>query len=90
MSKLIFRMKYADKKWPEYLTEVFGKEIADKCTIESDATALNYNARIKIDDFKNDKEFIAKLKTTRISSLHLPLIIIKQKKLSSNFIKNRK
>jgi len=55
-------MKYADKKWPEYLTEVFGKEIADKCTIESDATALNYNARIKIDDFKNDKEFIAKLK----------------------------
>jgi len=62
MSKLIFRMKYADKKWPEYLTEVFGEEIASKCTIESDATALDYNARIKIDDFKNDQNVIDKLK----------------------------
>jgi len=62
MSKLIFKIKYADKKWSEYLTELFGEETAKRCTVESDATAMKYEAKVKIDDFKNEQNIIDKLK----------------------------
>jgi hypothetical protein len=61
--KLIFTMKYAGKKWPEYIEEVFGKEIAEQAKIESDSTAKNNEARIHIMDFKNDSAVIEKLKS---------------------------
>ncbi|NPA36262.1 MAG: hypothetical protein GXO47_05380 [Chlorobi bacterium] len=60
--KLIFTMKYADKKWPEYIEEVFGKEIAEQARIESDSTAKNKEARIHLMNFKNDTTVIEKLK----------------------------
>jgi predicted DNA-binding protein (MmcQ/YjbR family) len=62
MSKLIFTMKYADKKWPEYLEETFGKETAEKCVVESTQTASIHEARIHIMDFKNDSAIINLLK----------------------------
>ena len=52
--KLIFKMKYADKKWPEYIEEVFGKDIAEKAKIESSATAKTHEARIHVMDFKKN------------------------------------
>ena len=60
--KLIFKMKYADKKWPEYIEEVFGKDVAEKCDIESTARAKTHEARIHIMDFKGDKNVISTLK----------------------------
>ncbi len=61
--KLIFTMKYADKKWPEYIEEVFGKDVAEQAKIESDSTAKSHEARIHLMDFKNDNTIIDKLKS---------------------------
>ena len=63
MSKLIFTMKYADKKWPEYLEATFGKETAEQCVVESTQTASVHEARIHIMDFKNDAKVIDILKS---------------------------
>jgi hypothetical protein len=60
--KLIFKMKYADKKWPEYIEEVFGKELAQNAKIESSATAKTHEARIHIMNFKKNFEVIDTLK----------------------------
>jgi len=62
MSKLIFTMKYADKKWPEYLEETFGKEAAEQCVVESTQTASVHEARIHIMNFKNDSKLINTIK----------------------------
>jgi len=56
-------MKYADKKWPEYIEETFGKEVAEQAKIESDATAKSHEARIHLMDFKNDTAVIEKMKS---------------------------
>ena len=61
--KLIFRMKYGEAKWPAYLEENFGKEIAEQCVVESTQTATEHDARIHIMDFKNNKAFTDKLKS---------------------------
>jgi len=61
--KLIFRMKYSELKWPVYLEETFGKEIAEQCVIESTQTASDHDARIHIMDFKKDENLINTLKT---------------------------
>jgi len=63
MSKLIFTMKYADKKWPEYLEETFGKEIAEQCVVQSSQTASVHEARIHIMNFKNDSKILNTLKS---------------------------
>ena len=60
--KLIFTMKYAGKKWPEYLEEVFGKEVAEQAKVQSDATAKSHEARIHLMDFNDDKAVVEKLK----------------------------
>ena len=60
--KLIFKMKYADKKWPEYLEEVFGKDFSDQCVVESSARAKTHDARIHVMNFKGDKEVISTIK----------------------------
>ncbi len=62
MSKLIFTMKYADKKWPVYLEETFGKEIAENCVVESSQTASVHEARIHIMEYKNNAKLIQTLK----------------------------
>ncbi len=69
MKLLTFKIKYADKKWPVYLEETFGKETAEKFSIESNATAKTNEATINLVDFdgnskvinivKNDKNVIS-------------------------------
>ena len=60
--KLIFKMKYADVKWADYIEEVFGKELAENCNIESMARAKTHDARIHVMNFKGDKSVISTLK----------------------------
>ena len=60
--KLIFTMKYAGKKWPEYLEEEFGKEVAEMARVQSDATAKSHEARIHLMNFNDDKAVVEKLK----------------------------
>ncbi len=72
MSKLIFTMKYADKKWPVYLEETFGKATAEKCVVESSQTASVHEARIHIMEYKNDANLIETLKNNEnVSSVIL-------------------
>jgi len=63
MAKLIFRMKYNEAKWPVYLEDTFGKEIADQCVVESTQTASDHDARIHIMDFKANSKVIDTLKS---------------------------
>jgi hypothetical protein len=58
MNKLIFKMSYSGKRWADYLTEILGKEIAEKCKTESNATAKNHNARIILYNFDGNKSII--------------------------------
>jgi len=62
MSKLIFKMNYSGKRWADYLPEILGKDIAEKCITESEATAKTNEARIIIYDFDRNKETIKKIK----------------------------
>ena len=62
MKVLSFKMKYADKRWPEYLEEVFGKETAEKFKIESRATASSHEAKIELLDFSGSSKIIKTLK----------------------------
>lgn len=61
--KLIFKMKYNEAKWPVYLEETFGKEIADQCIVESTQTASIHEAQIKILNYKNNTDLTSKLKS---------------------------
>ena len=62
MKILSFKMKYAEKKWPEYLEEVFGKETAEKMQIESRATASSHEAKIDLLNFKGSSTIIKTIK----------------------------
>ena len=62
MKILSFKMSYADKKWPEYLEEVFGKETADKFKVEARATASSHEAKIDLLDFNGSSKIIKTLK----------------------------
>ncbi|MBN2669057.1 MAG: hypothetical protein JXR60_07495 [Bacteroidales bacterium] len=61
MSKLIFTIPYADKKWPEYIEENFGKAVADSCIIESMANASVHEAKIQKLNFDNNSSTIDKV-----------------------------
>ncbi len=72
MSKLIFTVKYADKKWPQFLEETFGKAFAEQCLVESTQTASIHEARVQVLNFKHDKQIINTLKSNDyVSSAHL-------------------
>ena len=62
MKVLSFKMKYADKRWPEYLEEVFGKETSEKFKIEARATASSHEAKIELLNFKGSSKIIKTLK----------------------------
>ncbi len=62
MKILTFTMNYADKRWPAYLEETFGKEIAEKCEVESHQNAKKHYAKITILNFKNDAKLLDKIK----------------------------
>jgi len=67
MSKLIFKMNYSGKRWADYLPEILGKDIAEKCITESEATAKTDEARIIIYDFDGNKETIKKIKKNELT-----------------------
>ena len=54
-------MNYSGKRWAEYLPEILGKETAEKCKTESNATAKSHVARIIIYDFDENKSVIDKI-----------------------------
>ena len=62
MKLLTFKLKYADKKWPIYLTETFGEELASKFKVEAVGTAKSNEATINLFDFNGDKKIINTLK----------------------------
>lgn len=61
MNKLIFKMNYSGKRWADFLPEFLGKDIAEKCITEANATANNHAARIILYDFDNNKSIINKI-----------------------------
>ena len=61
MKILTFTMNYADERWPAYLTNTFGKDVADKCLVESHQMATSHNAKISILNFDGNTELIAKI-----------------------------
>lgn len=81
MSKLIFTLKYAEVKFPNYLEEKFGKAFADTALIESTQTASVHEAKVQVLDFKNDKNVLEQIKKDEnISSAYL----VENKKVISN------
>ncbi len=73
MSKLIFKMNYSGKRWADYLPEILGKETAEKCITESEATAKSHIARIILYDFSGNKKVINKL-TANENTISLYLV----------------
>ena len=65
MKILTFNLNYADKRWNEYLEEMFGKEIAEKCILESKATAKMQDAKVNILNFDENKKVINKIKSNK-------------------------
>lgn len=72
MQILVFRMDYADKKWKEYLPEVFGEETYKKFQLESHRTAKIHDAKISVLNFDGDKALIEKIKNhEKVTSAYL-------------------
>jgi len=62
MKILTFTMEFDGEKWPIYLENVFGKETADKLTVESHQRAKNHEAKISMLNYSNNSGLLAKLK----------------------------
>ena len=62
MKILTFKLKYTGIKWIEYLENFLGKELAEKCSVESQATANTLIAIINIVNFNAQKEILNKIK----------------------------
>ena len=90
MKILSIKMKYAEKRWPEYLEEVFGKETAEKMTIESRATASSHEAKIDLLNFKGSSAIIKTIKNNEnvISAYIVKDNDINARIISRPFIKN--
>lgn len=65
MRILTFNINYAGKRWSEYLEEMFGKEIAEKCLAESRGTAKIQDAKVNILNFDGNKKVINKIKSDK-------------------------
>ncbi|MCF6184200.1 MAG: hypothetical protein L3J56_06170 [Bacteroidales bacterium] len=85
MSKLIFKMKYSGKRWNDYLPELFGKETAEKCIVESQATAKTNEARIIIYNFNGNKEILNKIKNNENT---ISAYIVEDNKVQKILLKN--
>ncbi|MCF6364965.1 MAG: hypothetical protein L3J35_02075 [Bacteroidales bacterium] len=62
MKLLTFKLKYAEKKWQLYLEEKFGKETAEKFSVESNATAKTNEATINLLNFDGNSKIIKTVK----------------------------
>lgn len=65
MKILSFKLNYADKRWNIYLEEMFGKEIAEKCLVESRTTAKMQDAKVNIINFEGSSKIISKIKSDK-------------------------
>lgn len=65
MKLLTFKIKYSGKRWQQYLEESFGKETAEKLSIEGNATAKTNEATINLFNFDGNKETIKKVKNNK-------------------------
>jgi len=65
MKILSFKLEYAGKRWNEYLEEMLGKEIAEKCLVESRTTAKIQDAKINILNFDGSSKIINKIKSDK-------------------------
>ena len=65
MKHLTFKLKYADKRWQQYLEENFGKETSDKLKLEVNATAKTNEATVNYINFDGDKDIINKIKNNK-------------------------
>lgn len=54
--------KYQGVSWEQYLSDFLGKETAEKCKIESHATAGTHIAKINILNFNESKAIVEKIK----------------------------
>jgi hypothetical protein len=65
MKLLTFKLKYADKKWQQYLEETFNKDIAEKFSIEGNATAKTNEATVNLINFDGNKEILNTIKNDK-------------------------
>ena len=63
MSKLIFKLKGNEEKWPARMENYLGAELASEAKIEVDATASEYLASIQILNYKKNQALENKIKT---------------------------
>ena len=64
MKHLAIKFKYSDKKWPLFLTELFGEEIIEKYRIESNSTANSQTAQVTFTDFDGSSKVINAVKNS--------------------------
>jgi len=65
MSKLIFKLKGNEEKWPARLENYLGAELASKAKTEIDATASEYLASIQLLDYKKNQSLEDKIKSDK-------------------------
>ncbi|NPA43920.1 MAG: hypothetical protein GXO49_00135 [Chlorobi bacterium] len=65
MKHLSFKLKYADKRWQQYLEETFGKETSEKFSVEGNATAKTNEATVNLINFDGKKEIINTIKNDK-------------------------
>jgi len=65
MSKLIFKLKGNEEKWPARIESYLGAELASEAKIEIDATASEYLASIQLLNYKKNQSLEDKIKADK-------------------------
>jgi len=65
MSKLIFKLKGNEEKWPARIENYLGAELASEAKIEIDATASEYLASIQLLNYKKNQSLEDKIKADK-------------------------
>ena len=63
MSKLIFKLKGNEEKWPARLENYLGADLAKEALTEVDATASEYLASIQLLNYKKNTSLEEKIKS---------------------------
>jgi len=72
MKILTFKLNYADKRWNEYLEEMFGKELAEKCLVESRTTKEIQDAKVNIINYDENSKILNSIKNdTNVTSAYI-------------------
>ena len=65
MSKLIFKLKGNEEKWPARLENYLGAELASQAKTEIDATASEYLASIQLLEYKKNQSLEDKIRSDK-------------------------